>query len=370
MGVRSRELGVKMLCNGKRLAVSKIHRPMVVAALLAIAGTAGADRPPIAPPPNADQIVNQFQKNGGVFPGQRRNHAKGLCISGYFASSGDAARYSVAQVFAPGQRTPVIGRLSIPGTNPYAWDDGTPIRGMALDFLQADGRQWRTAMNAVPVFPVATPAANYEFIRAQQPDPATGKPDPNKLAAFFASHPKANAFRIWDQTAKPSVSYATVRYNSLDAFYFVDGRGHKQAVRWSMSPEAAAGNRAAPTNAPDFLAADLRQRLAQAPLQWRLLVTLAGPGDAIDDASVAWPANRRHVDAGTLVILASHPQADGPCRDISFDPLVLPNGIEPSSDPLLQDRAATYAESLRRRLSEERQRQDTARPPVPAASSP
>lgn len=341
------------LFQGKRLAIRTIHLPLAVAVLLAAAGSADAEGPPAGQLPSADQIVNQFQKNGGVFPGERRNHAKGVCISGYFQSSGAAARYSVAQVFAPGQRTPVIGRLSIPGTNPYAWDDGTPIRGMALDFLQADGQQWRTAMNAVPVFPVATPAENYAFLKAQQPVPATGEPDPEKLAAFFASHPKANAFRIRDQTTKPSASYATVRYNGLDAFYFVDGDGHKQAVRWSMHPEAAVKARAAPADNPDLLVVDLRKRLAHAPLQWRLVVTLAGPGDVIDDASVAWPADRRHVDAGTLVILSSQPQDIGVCRDLSFDPLVLPRGIEPSSDPLLQDRAATYAESLRRRLRDE-----------------
>ncbi|MBS0380813.1 MAG: catalase family peroxidase [Proteobacteria bacterium] len=336
----------------------------MIVGLFAVAGCASAGDPPAAPPPSADQIVNQFQKNGGVFPGRRRNHAKGVCVSGYFDSSGAAARYSVAQVFAPGERTPVIGRLSIPGTNPYAWDDGTPIRGMALDFLQADGQQWRTAMNAVPFFPVATPQLNYEFLQAQQPVVATGEPDPEKLAAFFATHPKANAFRIWDRTTKPSTSYATVRYNSLDAFYLVDARGQRQAVRWSMAPEAAAEDRAAPTNDPDFLAGDLRARLAHAPLRWRLVVTLAAPGDAIDDASVAWPADRPQVDAGTLVILASQPQRIGVCRDISFDPLVLPRGIEPSADPLLQDRAATYAESLRRRLQD--QRNDA---PVPASAS-
>ncbi|WHZ20725.1 MAG: Catalase [Rhodanobacteraceae bacterium] len=336
----------------------------LIVGLLAVTGVAGAGDPPDARQPTANRIVNQFQKNGGVFPGRRRNHAKGVCVSGYFASSGAAARYSTAQVFAPGERTPVIGRLSIPGTNPYAWDDGTPIRGMALDFLQADGRQWRTAMNAVPAFPVATPAENYEFLQAQQPVVATGEPDPKKLAAFFALHPKANAFRIWDQTTPPSASYATVRYNSLDAFYFVDAHGQRQAVRWSMVPQAAADDHAAPADASDFLESDLRKRLAHAPLKWRLIVTLAAPGDAIDDASVAWPAERPHVDAGTLVIVSSQPQRIGVCRDISFDPLVLPRGIEPSADPLLQDRAATYAESLRRRLQDRR-----ADVPAPAATS-
>lgn len=302
--------------------------------------------------PTAAEIVNQFQKNGGVYPGYRVNHAKGVCISGYFKSSGKALRYSVAQVFASGQRTPVVGRLSIPGTNPYAWDDSTPIRGMALEFTQADSQQWRTAMNAVPAFPVATPEANYEFMQAQQPDPATGDPDPKKLAAFFATHPRANAFRIWDQTTKPSASFATMRYNSLDAFELVGAQGRRRAVRWSMLPEATAdGSHAAATN-PNYLAADLRRRLSQGPLRWQLVITFANSGDRINDASVAWPANRRHVDAGTLVIQASQPQADGPCRDINFNPLVLPTGIEPSDDPLLQFRAKAYAESHRRRIRE------------------
>lgn len=337
-----------------------IHRGVLaVAVTLALAGglpnTSSAARAAtaVAPLPTASAVVDQFQKNGGTFPGYRRNHAKGVCISGYFQSSGDAAAFSTAQVFQPGMRTPVVGRLSIPGTNPYAWDGVTPIRGMALDFLQADGQQWRTAMNAVPAFPVATPEANFEFIRAQQPDPATGDPDPRKLAAFFATHPSAAAFRRWDQSTRPSASYATVAYNSLDSFHFIAADGTKRAVRWSMLPEAASDGRVPPANDADYLARDLRRRLARGPLRWRLQVTFAAAGDAIDDASKAWPADRQHVDAGTLVIRASQSQAVGVCRDISFDPLVLPHGIEPSADPLLRARAEAYAESLTRRLHDE-----------------
>lgn len=302
----------------------------------------------------AVETVDQFQRNGGVYPGYRRNHAKGVCIAGYFNSSGNAARYSTALVFAPGARTPVIGRLSIPGTNPYAWDGSTPIRGMALVMTAADGQQWRTAMNAVPAFPVATPAANLEFLEAQQPDPATGKPDPKQLAAFFATHPRADAFRKWDRSTQPSASFAGERYNSLDAFWLVDAMGNRHAVRWSMVPDTGVSDKQAPTNDPDYLAADLRTRLAGGPLHWRLVITFANPGDAIDDASLPWPsADHRAIDAGTLVIDASQPQADGPCRDINFNPLVLPTGIEPSDDPLLKARAEAYAESHRRRVGEE-----------------
>lgn len=332
------------------------------AAVLADAGRTAATRQP-AP----GQIVDQFERNDGVFPGQRRNHAKGVCIAGYFESTGEAARYSVAQVFAPGQHTPVVGRFSIPGTNPYAWDDSTPIRGMALQFTQADGRQWRTAMNAVPAFPVATPQADYEFMQAQQPDPATGDPDPSKLAAFFATHPAADAFRLWDESAVPPSSYATVRYNSLNSFVFIDAQGGRHAVRWSMVPQAAGDDRPAPADDPDFLAADLRSRLSQGPLRWRLEITLADPGDPVDNATRAWPADRRHVDAGTLVIQTSQPQQQGACRDINFDPLVLPAGIAPSGDPLLRFRSAVYAQSHLRRTREPARRHRGDRASTPAA---
>jgi catalase len=306
------------------------------------------------------RLVDQLQRNSGVFPGYRRNHAKGVCVTGYFQSSGQAATYSSAQVFEPGARTPVVGRFAIPGGNPYAPDDSIPIRSMALRFALADGQQWRTGMNDMPVFPVSTPQAFYQLLQAQQPDPASHKPDPRKLAAFFAAHPETAAFLAWAKTAKPSASFATESYWSLDAFQLVDGRGRRHPVRWRMVPEAPVGgpqtpaaDATGPAGNPDYLAADLRQRLAQAPLRWQLQITLAQPGDPLDDATREWPSNRQQVDAGTLVLTSTQPQQSGPCRDINYDPLVLPHGIEASGDPLLPARSAAYADSYLRRTSEE-----------------
>lgn len=300
----------------------------------------------------AVRTINQFEKNTGVFPGYRRNHAKGICISGYFHSNGNAARYSMAQVFAPGQRTIMTGRLSVPGTNPYAWGASTPIRGMALKLTQTDGQQWRMAMNAVPAFPVATPEANYAFLQAQQPLPATGNPDPEQLAAFFASHPRANAFRIWVRTTKPSASFATERYNSLNTFILVDTQGHKYPIRWAMVPHASSAADTSHPVAPNYLFADLRQRLAHGPLRWALVITFAKPKDQISNASIPWTGQHQHIVAGTFVVQASQPQASGPCRDINFNPLILPQGIQPSADPLLRFRAKVYAESHQRRTRE------------------
>jgi catalase len=311
------------------------------------------------------RLVDQLQTNsGGPFPGYRRNHAKGVCVTGYFQSNGQAAAYSVAQVFAAGERTPIVGRFAIPGGNPYAPDSSIPIRSMALRFALADGQQWRTGMNDMPVFPVSTPEGFYQMLQAQQPDPATGKPDPQKMAAFFAAHPETAEFRAWAKTAKPSASFATQSYWSLDSFELVDGHGRRHPVRWRMAPETPASDASGPAGNPDYLAADLRQRLAQGPLRWHLLITLAQPGDPIDEAAKEWPADRTTVDAGTLVLTRTQPQESGPCRDVNYDPTVLPNGIALSGDPLPPARSAAYATSYLRRTSEEAHLPGTASAPT------
>lgn len=317
-----------------------------------------------------EKLIDQLQQNAGTFPGYRRNHAKGVCVTGYFDSNGQALPFSSAQVFAAG-RTPVVGRFALPSGNPYAPDSSVPIRSMALRFALANGQQWRTGMNSMPVFPVATPQAFFEQLQAQQPDPATGKPDPAKVAAFFASHPETAAFRAWVKTAKPSASFATESYLSLNAFVFVDAQGKRQPVRWRMAADTAnAGDGAGKAGDANYLAADLTQRLARGPLRWHLLVTLANAGDPTNDATRVWPTDRRTIDAGTLVIDATQAQENGVCRDINYDPLVLPSGIAASDDPLLPARSAAYADSYLRRTSEEAHLPGTTAAHTPAESTP
>jgi len=297
-------------------------------------------------------IINQFQRNAGLHEGFRRNHAKGVCIDGYFESDGAAASLSTASVFAAG-RTPVTGRLAIPGGNPMAPDGSTAVRSMALMFRQPDGQQWRTGMNSTPIFGVHTPEQFYQQLVAAQPDPATGKPDPAKLKAFYAANPESQALQAWMRGHPPASSYANTAYYSINAFYLVDANGHRQAVRWSMQPDLSyAPQTDAEKGQPSWLASDLAQRLEAGPLRWHLRLTLAAPGDPTDDATQSWPDDRRQIDAGTLVIEHASAQDNGACRDVNFDPTILPAGIAPSRDPLLAARSAAYALSYQRRERE------------------
>src|SRR5580704_1214010 len=67
------------------------------------------------------RFTDGFQEVNGVHSGFRRNHAKGVCVSGYFESNGQGTRLSKARVFRTG-RTSVIGRFSFGGGNPYVAD--------------------------------------------------------------------------------------------------------------------------------------------------------------------------------------------------------------------------------------------------------
>ncbi|MCJ8203898.1 catalase family peroxidase [Pseudomonas sp. RGM2987] len=298
-----------------------------------------------------DALVNVLEKNNGVHPGFRRNHSKGVCVAGYFESTGEASSYSSAQVFAS-TRTPVVGRFALPSGNPYAPDGSVPIRSLALRFTQANGQQWRTGMNSMPVFPVGTPEAFYQFQQAQLPDPATGKPNPTAVPAFFAAHPEAMPFLQWIKTARPSASYATETYNGINAFYLVNPAGQRQAVRWGVVPLSQDSADAMPAQGADFLEQDLVKRLAAGTLRWQLNITLAHPDDPVNDATKTWPSDRKVLNAGTLVLERTQAQDNGECRDINYDPLILPNGIERSDDPLLAARSAAYASSYLRRTGE------------------
>lgn len=296
--------------------------------------------------PHPANVIKLFLGGQEQQPKVRINHAQGVCITGYFESNGDLARLSRAELFQPGVKTPVLGRFSIPGS--MAVDETTvPVRGMALQFSLTNGEHWQTAMNNFPVFSVSTPDNFYRLQLAQQADPATGKPNPERLARFFEAHPESQAFREWSQNKVPPKSYASEAYNSVNAFVLESNRGERRAVRWTMRPQQTESSETESVS----LQQDLEQRLQQGDLRWDFVFTFAEWGDPTNNATVAWPNNRAAISAGTLVIQQSQAQDDGACRDISFLPTSLPQGIGLSDDPLIYFRSTVYVEALSQRLA-------------------
>ena len=299
-------------------------------------------------------MINTFEAANGKHPGFRRNHAKGVGISGYFEGNGNGVVLSKAAIFAPG-RVPVIGRFALAGGEPYATDTAHNVRSLAILFHLPDGEEWRSGMNNIPVFPFNSAQGFYDQLQASIPDPATGKPDPEKLKAFLAKHPEtAKALQLLHNTPMSS-GFANSTYNSLNAFRFINAQGVTVPVRWAMVPvqpfapiDASSPEKTDTNYLFDALIADVHQH----PLQWHLIVTVGQPQDSTADATIPWPADRQQVDVGTLTVERVDSEDTSPARDINFDPLVLPAGIAGSDDPLLSARSAAYSESFTRREGE------------------
>jgi catalase len=300
------------------------------------------------------RVVDRFEQVNGPHPGFRRNHAKGLCVAGRFAGNGAGARLSKAGVFSADRVTPVEGRVALAGGQPYAADAAATVRSLALRFRLPDGEEWRTGMNNIPVFPVRTPEAFYEQLLAARPEPATGKPDPKRLKAFFAAHPESAKAAALIKARTITSGFADSTYWSLNAFRFVAADGRTTPVRWAFVPEQPAAAAPATQGNGNALFDDLVARLRRAPLRWRLVVTVGRADDPTGDATLPWPADRESVDVGTLTLTGTAPEEAGNCRDINFDPLVLPDGLAPSDDPLLSARSAAYSRSFTRRAGEEK----------------
>src|SRR5436305_1048767 len=217
---------------------------LIGAALVAVAGTfaylGGWFGPNELTPA---RFTDGFEQVNGVHAGFRRNHAKGVGISGFFESNGNGGRLSKAVVFRPG-RVPVIGRFSLGGGQPHAADTPAAVRGLGLQFSLADGELWRTAMIHLPVFPFSTPEAFFEQLIASKPDPETGKPDPAKMKAFLARHPETERALTFIKGQPVASGFDNSTFHGLNAFRFVYSAGDSVPVRWQLTPEqpfAAAG---------------------------------------------------------------------------------------------------------------------------------
>jgi catalase len=295
------------------------------------------------------KVVDALASPKGPALGHRRNHAKGICFTGTFEANGAGAAPSKAQVFAPG-RYPVTGRFNLGGPDPTADDGMARVRGMGLQIRTPDGQEWRSAMIDVPFFPVATVQAFYELQSA-----SARKDDPEVIKRVVAAHPEIAAFGAWAKSAPFMQSYAEDRFNSLNSFIFTDATGTSHAVRWSLIPEAPpvfVSPDEMKARGRDFLESEITKRVATGSQRWSLSVTVAEPGDPTADPSKAWPESRRAVDVGTLVVNRVLPEPDGPCREINFDPTVLPSGIRTSDDPFPAARSAAYSVSYNRRTAE------------------
>jgi len=206
-----------------------------------------------------------------------------------------------------------------------------------------------------PVFGAAHPKTFLDLMIAKTPDPATGKPDPEKMKAFKASHPDNRAQAEFLAKNNPPASYTTSSYFGIHTFKFIDRDDKTTLVRWRFAPqdgERRLSDAELKSAAPDFLEPALMERVKQGPVRWDMVVTIGAPGDPETDPTLAWPTDRQEVKVGTLTLASASPQRKGiGCEPINYDPLVMADGIAATDDPVLRFRSPVYAISFAKRTS-------------------
>jgi catalase len=295
-------------------------------------------------PKQAVDIINQrFGAHGA-----RALHAKGTLVTGTFSATAQAARLTRAQ-HMQGEPVAVTVRFSNGSGDPHAPDYGPEVRGMAVKFYLPDDGRTDISAQTVPRFPVRTPDAFVNLIRASAP----GRARLVRLPLFLATHPEVlPALRANAPALKPPASYASARYYAIHAFKWVGADGSERYVRYRWLPEAGeaslSGEEARGRGA-DYLQDDLRERLAGEPIRFRLELQIAGPGDKVDDPTAVWPRERETVIAGTLELTGLETGRETAGDVLVFDPNRLTDGIEASEDPILKFRSPAYSVSVERR---------------------
>jgi catalase len=296
----------------------------------------------------AEQVVDAINDVAGRHPGRRAAHAKGTLLAGSFTPA-DSGLTRAAHMRSEPVR--VTARFSNGGGDPGAPDYAREGRGLAIKFYLPDGTRTDVVALSLPCFLVRTPEDFLEFTRTRRPDPASGQPDLEKVGAFLAAHPEALPAIQATLGAEPPESYATVAYNSLHAFRWLDAAGGSRFVRYRFEPEAgehSISDDDARERGPDYLQEEI---LARPEGAFRMQVVIAAEGDDVDDPTLAWPEERERVEVGRLVLSGPDTERERDGDVLVFDPTRVTDGIELSDDPILRFRPRAYSVSVARRTA-------------------
>ena len=290
----------------------------------------------------AEELTDAVARARDSVWGHRVTHPKGVLLTGTFTATPEARTLTRAAHFQ-GDPIPVTVRFSNGSSTPDNHDAALgDARGIAVKFYLPDGKKTDLLGQAWPAFPSRTPAEFLELMRAQIEGP-------EKIGEFIEKYPQYLPILQAIDSVPPPVSWATVGFNSINAFKLVDADGGERYVRFRFEPEA--GEQALPEGERDSADHDYLMNgvFDVLPIRYTLRAQLAGEGDDVDDATVVWPAEREWVDLGVIEMTGPDTERERDGDVLVNDPMRLVDGIEPSDDPILHVRTHVYSRSVLRR---------------------
>ncbi|PIC83224.1 catalase [Sporosarcina sp. P1] len=288
-------------------------------------------------PVTAKEAIDSIESAVHTESHLRRAHAIGVAFDATFQPTGAAIPWTTAAHLQQREVSAVV-RFSHSSTSRNPSELLNPIKGMAVRFQLFDGTFTNLTMANIPIFISKTPDA---FIRLVQAFDSRSTWAQRIDALIHDAEYKA--FGSILKELQPFRNFESLHYYSIHAYYLRNKDMQKQAVRfeWQPVPQNDDGN----VNSSMENELIHKVRLDQS-VRFRLLIQFAEHGDAIDDPTIAWPDDRKKIEAGTLTLNSL--RVDN-AESFIFDPTVTIEGIECSDDPILHFRSTAYAESAKRR---------------------
>jgi len=336
----------------------------------------GKDRPKHRKP-LAERLVRILHRPDGSW-NLRQVHAIGIGAKGRFVPSDVAAGYCRARHFQPNdQGYPATVRFSNGSGADKPHDGWSDVRGMATRFDLGDGTAHDLIAMTLPVFFTATPEDFFCFAFTARPKRYVRQSPWSKIRDLLhlwlpmrnpypgeVISPDAGAIRFANQnpvalpgvsqaaTIGAPVSYARAAYHAVHTFIITDPKGVRRWVRFTWQPVLGVlTTNPEDTPVDQYLQKDLRQRLddrdptfaltTDKP-RFTLTMTIGETGDDFANPARAWPPHRKRVMMGTLMLDALVKDQIADCEKMSFNPGLLPDGIEMSDDPVLRIRKEAY----------------------------
>jgi catalase len=298
-----------------------------------------------------EDVLGILEDLNGRHPGFRPAHSKGVLFSGFFTPAPGVESLTRAP-HALRESTPVTVRFSDFAGFPNVADNdpaNAGPRGIAIRFHLAEHVHTDIVGHSIDGFPVRTGEEFVAFLRAAKAS-GPGAPKPSPIEVFLGAHPAALAFV---QTPKPfPSSFAKESYFAVTALRFVNANGESRYGRFRIRPEGGGdylSDAAAAAKSANYLFDEIVERVAKGAVKLHIVVQLAAIGDVVDDSIMHWPEDRPHADFGTVTLTGHIANDDAEAKRMIFDPIPRVDGIDASDDPLLEERAAVYLASGRRR---------------------
>ena len=263
------------------------------------------------------------KENGGIHPGFRPAHAKGILLKGTFTPSSEAASLTRAPHLHRNSTAVTVRFSNFAGIPTVADNDpqGAAPHGFAVRFHLGEHAHTDIIGHSVDDFPARTAKELVEFLNAVIATDPKGT-HPNAIEQFLGAHPAAMRFV---QIPKPvPTSFARESFFAVSAFKFTNADGVSRYGRYRVLPVTGneyLGETEAAARGPNFLFDEIKERVARGPVRFRVAVQLADERDRIDDATVGWPGERPQRAFGEISLSEIAANNAGEQQHIIFDPI-------------------------------------------------